>query len=160
MKHFLWCFHLFVFLELIVYNSDLPLDEWTCDAFVSSNGSHLEIVWETQGPFKELTWSKNWNSRSHILCSVTNHSGKLKSTQDMWNKIEKLIKTNWVLFLLWKRDRKVMKIRWKKFSHLKWYQIFQNRLIPNNENQKKTLIMRKQLPFRGLRKNRRVTVTC
>ena len=154
MKHFLWC------LELIVYKSDLPLDEWTCDAFVSSNGSHLEIVWETQGPFKELTWSKNWNSCSHILCSVTNHSGKLKSTQDMWNKIEMLIKTNWVLFSLWKRDRKVMKIRWKKFSHLKWYQIFQNRLIPNNENQKKTLIMRKQLPFRGLRKNRRVTVTC
>ena len=45
-----------------------------------------------------------------------------------------------------------MKIRWKKFSHLKRYQIFSYRLIPNTENQKKTLIMRKQQPFRGLRK--------
>ena len=30
---------------------------------------------------------------------------------------------------------------------------------PNTENKKKTLIMRKQLSFRGLRKNRRITVT-
>ena len=30
---------------------------------------------------------------------------------------------------------------------------------PNTENKKKTLIMRKQLSFRGLRKHRRITVT-
>ena len=63
------------------------------------------------------------------------------------NKKEKLVKTNW--------ERKVMKIRWKKFSHPKRYQIFRNRLIPNTENQKKTLIMGKQLPFSGLRKKQK-----
>ena len=80
---------------------------------------------------------------------------KTQSTQDTWNKKEKLVKTNLVLFLLWKRDRKKMKIRWKKFSLLKRYQIFSYRLIPNTENQKKTLIMRKQQPFRGLRKKQK-----
>ena len=77
----------------------------------------------------------------------------------MGKKKEKLVKTNRILFLLWKRDRKLMKIWWKKFSDLKRYDIFGNLLIPNTENQKRTLIMRKQLPFRGLRKNRRITVT-
>ena len=77
----------------------------------------------------------------------------------MGNKKEKLVKQIEFFFLLWKRDGKLMKIWWKKFSHLKRYQIFRNLLIPNTENQKKTLIMRKQLPFRGLRKNRRITVT-
>ena len=48
---------------------------------------------------------------------------------------------------------------WLKNHDLKWYQIFRNLLIPNTENKKKTLIMRKQLPFTGLRKNRRITVT-
>ena len=94
MKHFLWCFHLFVFLELIVYKSDLPLDEWTCDAFVSSNGSHLEIVWETQGPFKELTWSKNWNSRSHIyvVSQITvENSSQPKTCGTKWKSLSKQI---------------------------------------------------------------------
>ena len=55
-------------------------------------------------------------------------------------------------FLLWKGDRTVMEIWWKKFSHLKRHQIFWNRLIPKTEHWKKTLILRKQLLFVGLRK--------
>ena len=70
----------------------------------------------------------------------------------MGNKKEKLVKT------VEKRqeidENPVEEVQW-----LKRYQIFQNLLIPNTENQKKTLIMRKQLPFKGLRKNRRITVT-
>ena len=72
----------------------------------------------------------------------------------MGNKKEKLVKTNWIIFLLWKRDRKLMKIWRKRFSDLKRYQIFWNLLIPNAEKKKKTLIMRKQLPFRGLWKKK------
>ena len=70
----------------------------------------------------------------------------------MGNKKEKLVKT------VEKRqeidENPVEEVQW-----LKRYQIFQNLLIPNTENQKKTLIMRKQLPFKGLRKNRRITFT-
>ena len=58
----------------------------------------------------------------------------------MGNKKEKLVKT------VEKRqeidENPVEEVQW-----LKRYQIFQNLLIPNTENQKKTLIMRKQLPF-------------
>ena len=103
------------------------------------------------------TWLKNQifsqqkltlTSRTKILNKI-NGKQKGKACQNKLNSF----------FLLWKRDGKLMKIWWKKFSGLKWYQIFRNLLIPNTENQKKTLIMRKQLPFRGLRKNRRITVT-
>ena len=48
--------YLFVYLlRGIDYKSGLPLDEYvqTCDVFFLLNGSHLEVVPETQWPFKE-----------------------------------------------------------------------------------------------------------
>ena len=52
-----------------------------------------------------------------------------------------------------------MQTEWKNFSHLKRQQIFRNQLIPNTENQKKTLIWRKQLPI-GRGGGGGGTVTC
>ena len=114
----------------------------------------LKLLKKHKGP------SRNLNGvRTEILAltfyAVSQITVENSLNPSMWNKKEKLVKTNSIFFLLWKRDRKVMKIRWKKLSHLKRYQIFSYRSIPNTENQRKTLIVRKQQPFRGLRKKQK-----
>ena len=109
----------------------LKLPEKQKDPSRSLNGVRTEIPALTFYAVSQITVENSINPR-HV---------KQKACQ---NKLSS--------FFTVEKRQKVMKIQWKKFSHLKRYQIFCYRLIANTENQKKTLIMRKQQPFRGLRK--------
>ena len=78
-----------------------------------------------KGHSRSLDGVHKWNSCTHLLGS--SKSGT-RSIKDAWNINESLSKQT-EFFFLWKKDRKVMEIWWKKFRDVYWHQISQNQLF-------------------------------
>jgi len=79
-----------------------------------------------KGHSRSLDGVHKWNSCTHILGSFKiRNSVNQRCMEHKWKACQSKLSS----FFLWKKDRKVMEIWWKKFRDVYWHQISQNQLF-------------------------------